>query len=57
LSDRLIAEAGVAAIPLSPFYMSASAPSGLLRLCFAKADNVLDEAVERLGKWIAAASR
>ncbi|WP_241488495.1 aminotransferase [Sphingomonas sanguinis] len=57
LSDRLIAEAGVAAIPLSPFYMSSRVPSGLLRLCFAKADHVLDEAVERLGKWIEVASR
>ncbi|MDH5821658.1 pyridoxal phosphate-dependent aminotransferase [Luteimonas sp. RD2P54] len=44
----LTIEKGVAAIPLSPFY--ASPPSGqrLARLCFAKNQDTLDAAIERL---------
>lgn len=53
LARRLVAEAGVAAIPLSPFYEGAGAPAGMLRLCFAKADAVLDEAAARLTGWVA----
>jgi methionine aminotransferase len=46
-ADRLIREARVATIPLSPFY--ASPPSmTLLRLCFAKKDETLDLAAQRL---------
>lgn len=44
--ERLI-EAGVAAIPVSAFYAQAPA-THLVRLCFAKADNVLDAAIERM---------
>ncbi len=44
---RLIAEAGVAAIPLSAFYAEAPA-TDFVRFCFAKQDAVLDGAVERL---------
>ena len=46
-AERLLTEAGVATIPLSPFYAS---PPGLpfLRLCIAKRDRTLDEAAERL---------
>ncbi|WP_018718842.1 methionine aminotransferase [Arhodomonas aquaeolei] len=46
--ERLIRDAGVAAIPLSPFY--ADPPSDLrqVRLCFAKQDATLDMAGERL---------
>ncbi|MBO9499822.1 MAG: aminotransferase [Novosphingobium sp.] len=47
VAERLIREAGVASIPVSAFY--AEAPEkGFLRLCFAKQDAVLDEAVARL---------
>ena len=42
---------GVAAIPLAAFYASSSAKSsnhGLIRLCFAKHESTLDEALDRL---------
>ncbi len=52
LARRMVHEAGVASIPLSPFYMSDAAPSGLIRLCFAKPDEVLAEAATRLGGWL-----
>lgn len=42
-----VTEAGVAAIPLSPFYAS-DPPTHIVRLCFAKADATLTEAVTRL---------
>lgn len=49
-AERLIREAGVASIPVSAFY--AEAPEkGYLRLCFAKHDATLDEAIERLSKF------
>lgn len=48
---RLIAEVGVAAIPLSAFYAEAPA-ADFIRFCFAKQDAVLAGAVERLGKAI-----
>ncbi len=46
-ADRLLREAGVASIPVSPFY---AAPQQLpiLRFCFAKSDATLDAAAERL---------
>ena len=47
---RIVAEAGVAAIPLSPFYAE-GAPPNVTRLCFAKADAVLDDAADRLSRW------
>jgi aspartate/methionine/tyrosine aminotransferase len=53
---RWVREAGVAAIPLSAFYASGHEPGALVRLCFAKADAVLDDAAERLSKWLRAAS-
>ena len=50
LAERLIREAGVASIPVSAFY--ASAPeTGYLRLCFAKRDETLDRAVEKLAAF------
>ncbi len=53
VAERLIREAGVASIPVSAFY--ANAPeTGYLRLCFAKEDGVLDEALARLAKFRAA---
>lgn len=45
--ERLVERAGVAAIPVSAFYADAPA-THLARLCFAKADNVLDAAIERM---------
>jgi N-succinyldiaminopimelate aminotransferase len=44
---RAVAEAGVAAIPVSAFCKTAPGGS-VIRLCFAKRDQVLDEAAERL---------
>ncbi len=48
-AETLIREAGVAAIPLSPFYAE---PPKLryLRFCFAKNENTLEQAAERLKK-------
>ncbi len=46
---RLVAEAGVAAIPVSAFYSDASMRS-VVRFCFAKLDTTLDEAVTRLAR-------
>jgi len=51
-AERLLTEAGVATIPLSPFY---AAPPALtfLRLCIAKRDSTLDEAAARLARFAA----
>jgi methionine aminotransferase len=46
-ADRLIREAKVATIPLSPFY-AAPPPMTLLRLCIAKQDATLESAAGRL---------
>jgi methionine aminotransferase len=46
-ADRLIREAKVATIPLSPFY-AAPPPMTLIRLCTAKQDATLKTAAERL---------
>lgn len=43
-------EIGVATIPLSPFYSSPPADQRLVRFCFAKTDELLQEAGERLRK-------
>jgi methionine aminotransferase len=53
-ADRLIREAKVAAIPLSPFY-AAPPPMTLLRLCIAKNDSTLEVAARRLCAFAAAA--
>jgi len=45
--DRLIDEAGVAAIPVSAFYAQ-SPVTNCVRLCFAKQDATLDAAIERM---------
>jgi methionine aminotransferase len=51
-AERLLAQAGVATIPLSPFY--AVPPSlSVLRLCIAKQDSTLDEAAKRLNEFAA----
>ena len=46
-SKWLVEHAGVAAIPLSPFYERAP-DTRLLRLCFAKSDATMEAAAERL---------
>jgi methionine aminotransferase len=51
-TDRLIREAKVATIPLSPFYAEAP-PMTLLRLCIAKKDETLTTAAERLRAFAA----
>ena len=51
VARRLVQEAGVATIPLSPFYAQGGASNGLQRLCFAKPDSLLIEAAARLGQW------
>ena len=51
LAKRMTVEAGVTAVPVSAFYAS-SAPTSYLRLCFAKRDEVLDEAAERIRGWL-----
>jgi aspartate/methionine/tyrosine aminotransferase len=47
---RMVAEAGVAAVPLSAFY-DAGGPNHFVRFCFSKRDAVLDAALERLAAW------
>ena len=47
VAERLIREAGVASIPVSAFYRD-DPLRGYLRLCFAKQEAVLDEALGRL---------
>jgi methionine aminotransferase len=51
-ADRLIREAKVATIPLSPFY-AASPQMTLLRLCIAKRDETLKAAADRLCAYAA----
>jgi len=50
VAERLIRAAGVASIPVSAFYPE-QPEKGYLRLCFAKQDPVLDEAIERMAKF------
>lgn len=49
-ADRVLTEAGVATIPLSPFYKEPPRLS-LLRLCIAKQDQTLDAALVRLREF------
>ncbi len=55
-AERLLTEARVATIPLSPFYAQ---PQRLpfVRLCVAKRDSTLDEAAARLNAFAAGAAR
>ena len=46
---RAVKEAGVAAIPVSAFY-EAEPVTSIVRLCFSKADETLDEGVRRLAR-------
>jgi methionine aminotransferase len=47
-AKRLAMEHGVAAIPLGPFYKDPPPGQHLLRFCFAKQDETLDNAIEKL---------
>lgn len=49
--ERLARDAGVAAIPFSVFYQDRRGGRDLVRLCFCKRDETLDEAVRRLRAW------
>jgi aspartate/methionine/tyrosine aminotransferase len=50
-SERAVAEAGIATIPVSALYAGPNVPRHIVRLCFTKPDAVLDEAVQRLSTW------
>ena len=56
-ADRAIREAGVATIPVSAFCEGAGGPEGLVRFCFTKPDAMLDEACERLARFVSALAR
>jgi len=55
-AERLLTEARVATIPLSPFYARPE-PLPFVRLCIAKRDSTLDEAASRLCAFAARALR
>ena len=55
-AERLLTEARVATIPLSPFY-AVPQPLTFLRLCVAKRDATLDEAATRLNAFAARTRR
>jgi methionine transaminase len=55
-AERLLTEARVATIPLSPFY-AVREPLPFVRLCIAKRDDTLDEAAARLNAFAAQARR
>lgn len=50
-AEVLAREAGVAVVPLSPFYRLPPPDQRLVRLCFAKEDATLSEAGHRLRTW------
>lgn len=50
---RLTTEAGVAAIPMSAFYPGAEPPKHTIRFCFCKRNEILDNALDRLGTYLA----
>jgi len=52
-TERLIKEARVAVIPLSPFYREAPANMRVVRLCVAKRDETLEEAARRICQYTA----
>ncbi|HET9475749.1 MAG TPA: aminotransferase class I/II-fold pyridoxal phosphate-dependent enzyme [Steroidobacteraceae bacterium] len=56
-TERLINEAGVAVIPLSPFYREPPADMRVVRLCVAKRDETLVEAARRIREYTAGRKR
>jgi methionine aminotransferase len=55
-AERLLTEARVATIPLSPFYAQPE-PLSFVRLCIAKRDSTLDEAAAKLNAFATSAGR
>jgi methionine aminotransferase len=53
-TEKLINEAGVAVIPLSPFYREPPAGMRIVRLCVAKRDETLIEAAARISAYTGA---
>jgi len=49
--ERAVREAGVASIPVSALYEGDDAPRHLVRFCFTKSIETLDEATARLARW------
>lgn len=41
----------MATVPVSALYEGEGRPEHIVRFCFTKPDAMVDEAVERLGKW------
>jgi methionine aminotransferase len=56
-TERLIRDAGVAVIPLSPFYREPPRGMRIVRLCVAKRDETLVEAAERISAYTAKEGR
>ena len=56
LCRRMTLEAGVTAVPMSAFYAQ-NGPSHFVRFCFSKRDEILDEALARLGSWVGGSRR
>ncbi len=56
-TERLINDAGVAVIPLSPFYREPPADQRIVRLCVAKRDETLVEAADRICAYTAGVRR
>ncbi|HEV8444877.1 MAG TPA: methionine aminotransferase [Steroidobacteraceae bacterium] len=56
-TERLINDAGVAVIPLTPFYREPPADMRIVRLCVAKRDETLAEAASRICAYSAARPR
>ena len=55
-TEKLINEAGVAVIPLSPFYREPPAGMRIVRLCVAKLDSTLNDAAARISAYTRAAA-
>ena len=53
-AKQLVAEAGVATIPLSAFYQQSPSHLRILRFCFSKKEETLQRAAERLMQWAGA---
>jgi methionine aminotransferase len=52
-TEKLINDAGVAVIPLSPFYREPPVGMRIVRLCVAKRDDTLIEAARRISEYTA----
>lgn len=50
-SERAVREAGVASIPISALWEGERRPDHIVRLCHCKNAAMLDDAVDRLGRW------